>query len=73
MFSQLRLHGGSNHYLLPTSLLQAALIDASPSNAFAGGVVRVEATKVTRRDYDFATNSNNLIMTIFKTNVLACS
>ena len=46
MFSQLRLHGGSNHYLLPTSLLQAALIDASPSNAFAGGVVRVEATNL---------------------------
>ena len=41
MFSQLRLHGGSNHYLLPTSLLQRALIDAPPTNAFAGGVVRV--------------------------------
>merc|ERR1719181_1900798 len=44
MFSQLRLHGGSNHYLLPPSLLQRLLVDAHPSNAFAGGVVRVEAT-----------------------------
>ena len=44
MFSQLRLHGGSNHYLLPTSLLQRALADAPASSAFAGGVVRVEAT-----------------------------
>lgn len=25
MFSQLRLHGGSNHLLLPTSLLQREL------------------------------------------------
>ena len=41
---QLRLHGGSNHYFLPTSLLQRAMIDAPASNAFAGGVVRVEAT-----------------------------
>ena len=47
MFSQLRLHGGSNHYLLPTSLLQRALLDARPDNAFAGGVVRVEATNLT--------------------------
>ena len=44
MFSQLRLHGGSNHYLLPTSLLQRALIDAGPTNAFSGGVVRIEST-----------------------------
>lgn len=44
MFSQLRLHGGSNHLLLPTSLLQRLMIDAEPSNAFAGGVVRVEST-----------------------------
>jgi hypothetical protein len=44
MFSQLRLHAGSNHYMLPTSLLQRALADSEPSSAFAGGVVRVEAT-----------------------------
>ena len=44
MFSQLRLHGGSNHLLLPTALLPRALLHASPTNAFAGGVVRVEAT-----------------------------
>jgi len=44
MFSQLRLHGGSNHLLLPTSLLQRELASAEPTNAFAGGVVRVEAT-----------------------------
>ena len=46
MFSQLRLHGGSNHYLLPTSLLQRWLVDAHPSSAFAGGVVRVESTSL---------------------------
>ena len=45
MFSQLRLHGGSNHLLrVPTALLPRLLIDAAPANAFAGGVVRVEAT-----------------------------
>ena len=43
---QLRLHGGSNNYLLPTSLLQSTLTDADPSSAFAGGVVRVEATNL---------------------------
>ena len=43
MFSQLRLHGGSNHLLLPTSLLQRWYYGAEPSNAFAGGVVRINA------------------------------
>jgi len=47
MFSQLRLHGGSNHLLgAPTGLLQRVLIDAPPENAFAGGVVRVESTSL---------------------------
>ena len=46
MFSQLRLHGGSNHYLLPTSLLQRSLVDADPASAFSGGVVRVESTNL---------------------------
>ena len=41
MFSQLRLHGGSNHYVLPTSLLQRARVDGAGDDAFAGGVVRV--------------------------------
>lgn len=38
------MHSGSNHYLLPTALLQRAWLDAPASSAFAGGVVRVEAT-----------------------------
>lgn len=46
MFSQLRMHGGSNHFLLPTGLLQSLLLDAPPSNAFSGGVVRIEATNL---------------------------
>eukprot|EP00965_Chrysotila_dentata_P090318 2980291-Pleurochrysis_carterae.AAC.1 len=46
MFSQLRLHAGSNHRLLPTAMLQRALRHAHPSNAFAGGVVRLEQTNI---------------------------
>ena len=41
MFSQLRLHGGSNHYLLPTALLQRWMATADPYSALSGGVVRV--------------------------------
>lgn len=44
MFSQLRLHGGSNHLLLPTGLLQRRLVEAEPANALAGGIVRIEST-----------------------------
>jgi len=44
-FSSIRVHGGSNHLLLPTGLLQAwsaaASIEETP---FAGGIVRVEYT-----------------------------
>ena len=36
----------SLQYVLPTSVLQRLLIDAHPSNGFAGGVVRVEATNL---------------------------
>ena len=47
-FSSLRKHGGSNHWFLPTGLLQRAFIDAEPDTlvgeAFGGGVVRVEWT-----------------------------
>lgn len=59
MFANLRTHGGSNHLLLPTGLLQrwAAEAAAAPTDdaggvggvhvdagPFAGGVVRVDAT-----------------------------
>lgn len=51
MFSHLKLHGGSNHFFLPTGLLQQSLADASPADRslgaladFAGGVVRIEAS-----------------------------
>eukprot|EP00931_Biecheleriopsis_adriatica_P119608 TRINITY_DN94831_c0_g1_i1.p1 TRINITY_DN94831_c0_g1~~TRINITY_DN94831_c0_g1_i1.p1 ORF type:complete len:558 (+),score=34.22 TRINITY_DN94831_c0_g1_i1:34-1707(+) len=44
-FASIRVHGGSNHLLLPTGLIQAWAAGASPlENAFAGGVVRVEHT-----------------------------
>lgn len=41
MFGGLKVHGGSNHLLLPTGLLQQWFIRSS---AFGGGVVRVEHT-----------------------------
>ena len=41
-FSSLRVHGGSNHLVVPTGLLQAAFAD-SAGGAFGGGVVRVSA------------------------------
>ena len=47
-FASLRKHAGSNHYFLPTGLLQRAFIDAPPStilgDSFGGGVIRVEMT-----------------------------
>jgi len=46
MYSNLRLHGGSNHLLLPTGLLQSSLHSARV-HALGGGVVRVEATNST--------------------------
>lgn len=51
MFSSLRMHGGSNHFLLPTNVLQRIFLDASPSSLageiFGGGVARVEGTNST--------------------------
>ena len=51
MYSNMRLFGGSNHYLVPTGLLHA-LGERVPAwmgseSAFAGGVVLVEATDST--------------------------
>mmetsp|Transcript_52104 Transcript_52104/g.96470 ORF Transcript_52104/g.96470 Transcript_52104/m.96470 type:complete len:554 (-) Transcript_52104:56-1717(-) len=44
-FSSIRVHGGSNHLILPTGLLQQwAANESARDNAFAGGVVRVEYT-----------------------------
>jgi hypothetical protein len=49
MFSHIKMHGGSNHYFLPTGLIQTWMADKSPLDAslgplasFAGGVVRIE-------------------------------
>ena len=47
MFSNLRLHGGSNHLLFPTSLLHKWYASSSPSSDFAGGVVRIESSTST--------------------------
>lgn len=51
MFSHVKLHGGCNHLLLPTGLLQHWLANVSPAQNslgplrdLAGGVVRVEAS-----------------------------
>ena len=43
-FSQLRLHGGTNHLLgMPTGLLQRWMAGGDALSALSGGVVRVEA------------------------------
>ena len=51
MFSSLRMHGGTNHYIFPTSLLQYAFSnetiyppDSLVGNIFGNGIIRVEAT-----------------------------
>lgn len=44
MFANLKVHGGSNHYLLPTGLLFHYFADAPDSHPFGGGVVRIENT-----------------------------
>ena len=54
MFSHLKLHGGSNHLLLPAGLLQEWFANKSPMDAslgqfadFAGGIVRIEFSSST--------------------------
>jgi hypothetical protein len=42
MYANLRMHGGSNHYLMPTALLQKAFQHSTSS--LGGGVIRVEST-----------------------------
>ena len=44
MFSNLQVHGGSNHLLLPTGLLFHAFSDRGDDHPFGGGVIRVEQT-----------------------------
>lgn len=45
MFSQLKLHGSTNHPFLPTGLLQKWLA-SSTTSALGGGVVRIEKTNL---------------------------
>ena len=42
MFSNLRVHGGSNHLIMPTGLLQNVFYESA--GVYGGGVVRVEAS-----------------------------
>jgi hypothetical protein len=44
MFANLKVHGGSNHFLLPTGLLFRYFYSAGDLHPFGGGVVRLEAT-----------------------------
>jgi hypothetical protein len=44
MFANLKVHGGSNHWLLPTGLLFHAFGDYPDSHPFGGGEVRIEKT-----------------------------
>ena len=46
MFSNVRMSGGTNHYFLPTGLLQRWYYD-DPASVFGGGVLRVEASNST--------------------------
>ena len=41
MYANLRLHGGSNHFLAPTGLLQQWYFE-NPNSTFYGGIVRIE-------------------------------
>lgn len=47
-FSSIRVHGGSNHFILPTGLLQAwavkSSINTTGAGSLEGGIVRVEYT-----------------------------
>mmetsp|Transcript_36806 Transcript_36806/g.60927 ORF Transcript_36806/g.60927 Transcript_36806/m.60927 type:complete len:573 (+) Transcript_36806:54-1772(+) len=43
MYSNLRMHAGSNHFFMSTSFLQHRLA-ATTGSAFSGGVVRIEST-----------------------------
>ena len=43
-FSNLKVHGGSNHLIVPTGLLFHAFANSSDSHIYGGGVIRVEAT-----------------------------
>jgi hypothetical protein len=44
MFSNLKVHGGSNHFILPTGLLFHWFGDHGDAHPFGGGVVRIEQT-----------------------------
>ena len=42
-FSAIRMHGGSNHLLLPTGLLQRWMATSDAASTLSGGIVRVES------------------------------
>eukprot|EP00439_Symbiodinium_sp_Y106_P045152 s2305_g5.t1 len=44
MFANLKIHGGSNHLLLPTGLLFKWFGEAGDSHPYGGGVIRMENT-----------------------------
>ena len=44
MFSNLRIHGGSNHLLLPTGLVFDWYRDAGDAHPYGGGEIRIEET-----------------------------
>jgi hypothetical protein len=44
MFANLKVHGGSNHYFLPTGLLFHYFAEYPDSHPFGGGVIRIENT-----------------------------
>jgi hypothetical protein len=44
MFANLKVHGGSNHFLLPTGLLFHFFAEYPESHPFGGGVIRIENT-----------------------------
>ena len=44
MFANLKIHGGSNHMILPTGLLFRWFRDAGDAHPYGGGEIRIEST-----------------------------
>ncbi|KAL3917176.1 MAG: hypothetical protein SGILL_004836 [Bacillariaceae sp.] len=44
MFSNLKIHGGSNHLIMPTGLLFRWFRDAGDAHPYGGGEIRIEST-----------------------------
>lgn len=62
MFANLKVHGGSNHFFLPTGLLFHMFAHAPDSHVFGGGVVRIENTTSHWLQYIYPADLTPLLM-----------